>query len=189
LPAFRIPARPQAPAGGEPATGGGRDPRAAAGAVVRSLGLARLVDERRPFDGHRPGALDSEVVRAVRAAGLEYMWTKTSFGTSAPVLCDATFLALPFTAGNWDGWSPFYTLGRAADLHRAERRLLRAGRPGWLAGTIDSPLFALSGEVWEHGARLHEIARSATAGGRSGRLVNVRPGVVARYARLLHERS
>jgi hypothetical protein len=104
------------------------------------------------------------------------------------VVCDDAFVALPFTAGNWDGWSPFYTVGHAADLHRAERRLLRTGRPGWLASTIDSPLFALSGEIWEHGSRLHEIARCVAAGGRSGRLINVPPRVVARYARLLRER-
>jgi len=159
------------------------------GSAVRTSGLASALEPRRPFDGRRPGGLDEEVVRAVRGAGLDYMWTKTGFGAARPALVDGDFVALPFTAGNWDGWSPFYTVGRVADLHRAERRLLRSGRPGWLASTIDSPLFALSGEVWQHGARLYEIAASAAAGGRSGRLVNVTPHVVARYARLLHGRA
>jgi hypothetical protein len=166
-----------------------RDLRGLVGSAVRASGLDALLEARRPFDDQRPSELDPEVLRAVRSAGFQYMWTKTNFGVPRAVVLDGDFVALPFTAGNWDGWSPFYTVGRAADLHRAERRLLRSGRPGWLASTVDSPLFALSGEVWEHGARLHEIARSAAGGGRSGRLVNVAPEVVARYARLLRRRG
>ncbi|HYM59104.1 MAG TPA: hypothetical protein VES79_14165 [Solirubrobacteraceae bacterium] len=166
-----------------------RDLRGLVGSAARAFGLDALLEARRPFDDQRPGDLDQQVVRAVRAAGLEYMWTKTSFGVPRAAVVDGDFVALPFTAGNWDGWSPFYTVGRAADLHRAERRMQRSGRPGWLASTVDSPLFALSGEVWEHGARLHDIARSAAGGGRSGRLVNVTPHVVARYARLLRARG
>jgi hypothetical protein len=73
-------------------------------------------------------------------------------------------------------------------LLRAERRLLSSGRAGWLATTIDTPLFALPGEVWEHGSRLHEIARVVARGGKSGELVNVTPHVIARYARFLTER-
>jgi hypothetical protein len=79
-------------------------------------------------------------------------------------------------------------VGAAAAGVRAEPRQLRRG-PGWLASTVDSPLFALSGEVWPNGARLHELARVVAAGGRSGELVNVTPGVLARYARLLHDRA
>jgi hypothetical protein len=166
-----------------------RDLRRVVGSVVRAAGVDALLDVRRPFDGRRPADLDPEIPRVVRAAGLHYMWTKTGFGSPRAVMTDGDFVALPFTAGNWDGWSPFYTVSRAADLHRAERRLLRSGRPGWLASTVDSPLFALSGEVWEHGARLHEIARGAAGGGRSGRLVNATPALVARYARVLRRRG
>ena len=101
---------------------------------------------------------------------------------------DGDFVALSLTAGNWDGWSPFYTLSSAADLAQAERKLLRAAKPGWLVGTIDSPLWALPGEILERGSGLYSIARLAAAGGKSGRLVNVTPNVVARYARLLDER-
>ncbi|MGH3112939.1 MAG: hypothetical protein ACRDOP_05680, partial [Gaiellaceae bacterium] len=96
---------------------------------------------------------------------------------------------LSLTAGNWDGWSPFYTAGSPRDLARAERRLLRRREPGWVAATVDSPLWALPGEVLERGSVLYRTAELAARGGRSGRLVNVTPNVVARYARLLDDRA
>ncbi|MFN2471264.1 MAG: hypothetical protein ABR583_09825 [Gaiellaceae bacterium] len=163
----------------------GRDLRALAGEAVRGLRLEGLFEEHRPFDDRRPGPLDGRIVAAVRGAGFEYMWTKASFGEARPALRENGFVALPFTAGNWDGWSPFYTVGSAADVARAERRLLRKREPGWLASTIDSPLFLLPGELLEHGSSLYELASLLAAGGRSGGLVNVQPNVVARYARLM----
>lgn len=173
--------------------GGGTKPaldlRAIVGGAVRRLGLDGFVAERRPFDSVRPGAFDPTVAAAVRAAGLSFMWTKADFGVPRAVVLDDAFIVLPFTAGNWDGWSPFYTVGSVRDVVAAERRLLRAGKPGWLASTVDSPLFAMSGEVWSAGARLHEVMDLVARGGATGRLVNVTPSVVARYARLLHERE
>jgi hypothetical protein len=162
-----------------------RDLRSLAGTSVRRLGLARHLEERRPFEERRPGAIDERVADAVREAGFTYMWSKSGFGTAKPVLVRDDFVALPFTAGNWDGWSPFYTVGEPDDLLRAERRLRRRRAPGWLASTIDSPLFLLPGESLEHSSRLYRIAELAAQGGRSGRLVNVTPHVIARYARLL----
>jgi hypothetical protein len=165
-----------------------RDFRALVGRSVRATGLDALLEQRRPYDGWRPGELDDAIVEAVRGAGFDYMWTKAGHGDPRVLRREGDFVVLPFTAGAWDGWSPFYTVGDAAAVFRAERRLLRR-RPGWLASTVDSPLFALSGEVWPNGARLHELARVVAAGGRSGELVNVTPGVLARYARLLHDRA
>jgi hypothetical protein len=159
-----------------------RDVRGLAGGAVRRLGLDRFFEERRPFDDRAPGTLDDGLAETVRAAGFEYMWTKASFGQSRPATRKGDFVALPFTAGNWDGWSPFYTVGSAADVAAAEKRLRG---PGWLASTIDSPLFLLPGELLEHGSRLYELAALVARGGRTGRLVNVTPNVVARYARLL----
>jgi hypothetical protein len=160
-----------------------RDARGLVGDAVRRVGLDRFFEERRPFDDRAPGAFEDGIAETVRNAGFEYMWTKAAFGEARPFRKDG-FIALPFTAGNWDGWSPFYTVGSTADVAAAERRLLRGG-PGWLASTVDSPLFLLPGELLERASRLYEIAELVALGGRSGRLVNVTPGVVARYARLL----
>jgi hypothetical protein len=162
-----------------------RDLRDMAGSIARRARLDGLFAERRPYDLTRPGSSNDRVAEEVRSAGFTYSWTKTSFGRCTPRLLGDDFVTLPFTAGSWDGWSPFYTAGRVAQLRRAERRLLRGGRPGWLAATVDSPLWLLPGELREHGHRVHELAVFATNGGSSGELVNVTPNVVARYARLL----
>src|SRR5439155_2893520 len=166
-----------------------RDLRNLAGSGVRRLHLDGLFAERRPYELARPGLPDSRVAAEVRSAGFTYMWTKTSFGRCTPRLLGDDFVSLPFTAGSWDGWSPFYTVGRASQLSRAERRLRRGRRPGWLATTVDSPVWLLPGELREHGHRVHELAVFATNGGSSGELVNVTPNVVARYARLLVRRG
>jgi hypothetical protein len=177
------------PDGGGEGDGDGRgrrvDARALAGRALRSTGLIRLLEESRPFDDRRPGMLQRHVLEAVAAAGFSYQWTKAGFGTPAVAGRCGDLVALPFTAGNWDGWSPFYTVATAGDLVRAERGLLRRGRPGWLASTVDTPLWGMSGELVRHGHRLHDLAELTAAGGRSGALINTTPGVVARYARLL----
>jgi hypothetical protein len=170
--------------GAGPARG---DLRSLAGGIVRNLPLERLFEPRRPFDDARPTKLDRGVAGAVCDAGFSYMWTKAAFGRPALPFRRDGFVALTLTAGNWDGWSPFYTVGGVRDLARAERRLLRDTGPGWLAGTIDSPLWALSGELLERGSELYRIAELTARGGASGRLVNVTPRVIAQYARLLDE--
>jgi hypothetical protein len=156
-------------------------------AAVNRTKAYRWVEEQRPYDDARPGAIAPAVVSAVRAAGFDHMWTKAAFGTPriAHADSDGEFVALTFTAGNWDGWSPFYTVSSVADLAAAERRLTATGEPGWLVSTVDAPLWLLTGERQRHGAWLHEAATALVAGGRTGRLVNVTPSVVARYARLV----
>lgn len=176
---------PRAAEEGHGAGDRGRDLRGVVGDAARRLGLRHFLETRRPFGGHRPGELDTRIAEAVRDAGFSYMWTKARFGRPEVAWRDGDFVALPLTAGSWDGWSPFYTVTDERGLRSAERRLLRSRRAGWLTATVDSTLWAMSGEILEHGPRLYRIAELAAAGGSSGRLVNVTPNVVARYARLL----
>jgi hypothetical protein len=126
------------------------------------------------------------VLEAVRAAGFEYALSKAEFGappTSATGVDGLT--VLNYTAGRWDGWTPFETVNELEDLVRAERRLLRSRKPGWLLGGIDSCLWTFSGHVWDRGRELRDICRWMAEGGSSGDLVNVTPGTAARYARIL----
>lgn len=102
---------------------------------------------------------------------------------------DGEFVALNYTAGRWDGWTPFETINEVRDLQHAEKGLMRRGRPGWLLGGIDTCLWAFSGELWQRAPELAEIAGYVASGGSSGKLINVRPHVVARYARIMDEQA
>ena len=187
-PIFRIPPRPQAAPqslAGEREQGHRPGIRRAVGSLLRRHRLDRFYEVWRPYDQTRPGLLDPAIANAVQSAGFDYMWTKTRFGHAQPALIMNDFVALPFTAGNWDGWSPFYTVRSTAQIRAAERRLLRARQPAWLTSNVDSILWTLPGEVLENGRALFEVAQLVAKGGRSGRLINGTPNVVARYARIL----
>jgi hypothetical protein len=190
-PYLRVRYQPRAPGAagdGEPGAGGRvrRSPRA----LVRESPLGALFEPARPFSDFRPGAPGRAVLKAVRDAGFEYAFTASAFSGPARAVVDVPGLvALTYTAGRWDGWSPFITVNGLSDLRRAERRLLRGGRPGWLAGTLDTCLWAFTGEVWDRGRELYAICRWMAEGGSSGRLVNVTPRTAARYARLLADRG
>jgi hypothetical protein len=157
---------------------------------VRESPLGALFEPARPFTDFRPGAPGRAVLEAVRDAGFEYAFTTSAFSGPPRAVVDIPGLvALTYTAGRWDGWSPFITVNGLSDLRRAERRLLRGRRPGWLAGTLDTCLWAFTGEVWDRGRELYAICRWIAEGGSSGRLVNVTPRTAARYARLLADRG
>ncbi|HEY7349037.1 MAG TPA: hypothetical protein VH599_12060 [Ktedonobacterales bacterium] len=155
---------------------------------AREHGLRAALAPYRPYEFFAPGPIRKEAIEAVRAAGLSYMFSKAGFGREPAVLYqDATCIALNYTVGHWDGWTPFETINSVGDLRRAERRLLAAKRPGWLVGTLDTCLWAFTGPIWSRAAGLKAIADFVARGGDSGQLINVTPGVVARYARLIHE--
>ncbi len=169
--------------------GSGRDSRFDARASVRRSPLGRFFSPLRPYDAYAPGAPSRAVLAAVRAAGFEYAFTKSGAGATPRVAEGIDGLTvLNYTAGRWDGWTPFVTVNDESDLESAERKLLARARPGWLVSTVDSCLWTFSGHVWARGAELEGICRWIARGGRSGRLINVTPRTVARYARLLVER-
>jgi hypothetical protein len=154
--------------------------------IIRSSPVGRLLEPLRPFDGYRPGPPGRAVLETVRDAGFEYAFTKSSFGGPPAVVGGVPGLtAINYTVGRWDGWTPFATINSLADLQQGERRLLRDGRPGWLVGTLDTCLWAFTGPIWERGPRLRAICDWVARGGGSGRLVNVTPRTMARYARIL----
>jgi hypothetical protein len=148
--------------------------------------LQGLFSAYRPYEGFAPGPIQPELAAAVRNAGFSYMLSKSGFGGAPRVMLrDEDFVALNYTAGQWDGWTPFETINCTGDLRQAERKLLAHRRAGWLLGSVDACLWTFSGELWERAPELAEIARFLVSGGRSGRLINVAPRVVARYARIL----
>jgi hypothetical protein len=140
----------------------------------------------RPYEFYRPGPVKDGVIKAAKSAGLSYMFSKAGFGPP-PVLLyiDEDFIVLNSTAGQWDGWTPFETINHVSDLKTSERILLGRKRPGWLVSTIDSCLWTFSGEFWKRGGALYDIAAFCAQGGSSGRLINVKPHTIARYARIM----
>lgn len=192
LPLLRIPARRSVGQGSVTAeqtpSSSPRDTRRAIADMLRRYHFDRYFRVARPYDEARPGPLDLDVVEAVKSVGFEYMWTKTGFGHPERAQVIGDFVALPFTAGNWGGWSPFYTIESTAQIKSMERRLLRAKQPAWLASNVDSVLWMLPGEVLEKGDELFRAAQLVANGGSSGRLINVTPNVIARYARILGSR-
>jgi hypothetical protein len=162
------------------------DLRRRARVMVRDSPMSRFFEAYRPYEHFEPGPVLPHVAREVQHAGFSYMLSKSGFGQPPRrVWRDGDFVALNYTAGQWDGWTPFETVNNVYDLRRAEKRLLSAGKPGWLLGSIDTCLWAFSGELWQRAPGLAAIARFISRGGTSGALINVTPRVIARYARLL----
>ncbi|HET9109957.1 MAG TPA: hypothetical protein VFN78_03935, partial [Ktedonobacterales bacterium] len=158
------------------------------GAWARAHGLSEALDPYRPYELFAPGALRPDVIEAGRSAGLRYVFSKAGFGAPPRVLAlSHDFIAMNYTVGRWDGWTPFETINDIGDVRSAERRLLARHQPGWLVGTFDSCLWTFTGPVWQRGAALHQIATMLASGGDSGQLINVTPRVVARYARIIAE--
>ncbi len=168
--------------------GAGAGARASLRARVRDSPLGRFFEPERPFDAFQPGGPRRDLLEAVRASGFEYALTKSGFGAPPTVATGIDGLTvINYTAGRWDGWTPFETVNALSDLTQAEHGLRQAGRPGWLLGGIDSCLWAFSGHVLDRGRELREICRWTAEGGSSGRLRNVTPHTMARYARILGE--
>jgi hypothetical protein len=156
------------------------------GARIRGSAIESMFEAYRPYENFEPGPFNPQLAEVAKASGLSYLLTKSGFGSIPRVAHqDADFIALNYTAGQWDGWTPFETINDVGDLRRAERSLLRRAAPGWLLGTVDSCLWTFSGELWRAAPKLHAIAEHVAKGGDSGRLINVAPRVVARYARLI----
>jgi hypothetical protein len=153
---------------------------------LRRAGLAKHYVPYRPYEGYRPGPLREDIVRVLKSVGLEYMFTKAGFNSPPAVrYIDEDFLALNYTSGQWDGWTPFETINDVSDLEKSEGALLKRKKPGWIVSTIDSCLWTFGGEIWRRAPGLHEIALFCANGGASKELINVKPYTVARYARIM----
>jgi len=157
---------------------------------MQKAGLAKYFLPYRPYEFYEAGSMDKDIIETAKAAGLQYMFTKAGFHSYPEVKYrDEEFIALNYTAGQWDGWTPFETINDISDLRQSEKVLLRRNRPGWIVSTIDSCLWTFSGEFWKRGNELYKIAQFCSQGGASQKLINVKPFTVARYARIIAEES
>jgi len=156
--------------------------------AIRHAGLMNYFEAYRPYEFYRPGPIRKEVIETVKSTGLQYMFTKSGFNTVPEVkYLDDHFIAMNYTSGQWDGWTPFETINDVSDLKKSEKELLKRKKPGWIVSTIDSCLWTFGGEFWKKGSKLFDIAQFCAKGGMNGKLVNVKPHTIARYARIIHE--
>ncbi|RJP20375.1 MAG: hypothetical protein C4529_09640 [Deltaproteobacteria bacterium] len=126
---------------------------------------------------------------AVRSAGLKYAFSTFGYGRPAVLHREEDFMVLNQTAGVWEGWSPFVDIPSFGDLQDAEKMLVASGDPGWLVGTLDSCVWTFANPHWSRGSELRRMAQLLRDGGRSGKLVNVTPHTLMRYARVLLDRG
>jgi hypothetical protein len=153
---------------------------------MRAMNLDRFFSHYRPYEFYQAGDFNHEMATVASSAGLRYMFTKAGFGMSPQSMhLDDNFIALNYTAGQWDGWTPFETINHLTDLQKAEKRLLKNSKPGWLVGTIDSCLWTFGGEFWNRGKDLLQIAEFCAKGGSSGKLINARPHTISQYAHII----
>lgn len=157
---------------------------------LRKLGLTKYFAPYRPYEFYGPGRIKKDIIETVKSVGLKYMFTKSAFNLYPEVkYLDEDFIALNYTAGQWDGWTPFETINHVSDLRKSEKTLLKRNKPGWIMSTIDSCLWTFGGEFWKRATKLYEIARFCAKGGHSGRLINVKPFTVSKYARIVVEQN
>ncbi len=160
------------------------------GRLVQEYGLMKYFEAYRPYEFYKAGPVKKDVIDAVRSSGLKYMFSKAGFNMDPQSLyIDKDFIALNYTSGQWDGWTPFETVNDVTDLKKSEKRFLKGNKPGWIVSTIDSCLWTFSGEFWKRGSRLYDIARFCADGGNSKKMINVKPYTVARYARIIADKG
>jgi hypothetical protein len=78
------------------------------------------------------------------------------------------------------GCSPFVRATTAEDLQTTTG----ATGPGWILATLDAPVISFAPYIWRHGDRFIRLVEQELMG--LGR-INVTPGVIARYAKILLE--
>ena len=158
--------------------------------AISKRGLIKYFEPYRPYEFYRAGRFNEKIMRVARSSGLQYMFTKAGFNENSNIkYLDDNFIALNYTAGQWDGWTPFETINDVSDLERSEKFLMKSKNPGWMVSTIDSCLWTFSGEFWRRGYRLYEIAKFCNQGGKSKKLINVKPFTISRYARIIAENN
>jgi hypothetical protein len=153
---------------------------------IQRSGLMKYFESYRPYEFYKAGQIKKDIIDTAESVGFQYMFSKAGFNPKSEIKhVDENFIALNYTSGQWDGWTPFETINDVTDLKKSEHTLLQRNKPGWIVSTIDSCLWTFSGEFWKRGNKLYEIAEFCAQGGDSQKLVNVKPYTIARYARII----
>jgi len=153
---------------------------------MHNAGLIKYFELYRPYESFQASTIKEDIIETAKSVGLKYMFTKAGFNENPKVkYFDDNFIALNYTAGQWDGWTPFETINDISDLKKSEKILIKRNKPGWIMSTIDSCLWTFGGEFWKKGSKLYEIAEFCAQGGKSKKLINVKPYTISKYARII----
>lgn len=136
---------------------------------------------------------------AMADEGFSYAISTVGTGENAILYRKGDFVVLNQWQQNVYPSSPFVRVGKLEHLTHMERELAGHSRPGWILGTIDSPVYVttsllLQGRthpscgnpsyVEERIGKMYEYIRHE---GDSTKLISATPRVIARYALVLEE--
>ena len=97
---------------------------------LRKYGLSEFFVAYRPYEFYEAGLIRKDITKTIKSAGLKYMFTKAGFNSDPEVkYLDNDFIALNYTSGQWDGWTPFETINDVSDLRKSEKILLKKTSP------------------------------------------------------------
>ena len=119
---------------------------------------------------------------AVRAAGIDYFVSSCTPGRPRVFRKDG-ITVINQTYRVVEESSPYVRLTNRTDLQRGPG----VYGPGWRIGVLDAPVVAFTPYIWEKGPDFIALARELKTGRGGGKFVNVKPRVIARYAKILDE--
>ncbi|MBI4977124.1 MAG: hypothetical protein HZC28_06545 [Spirochaetes bacterium] len=123
--------------------------------------------------------IDTKLYSAVLSAGLEYFISSVTPGRNRIVHRDGDFTVINQSCRVVEPASPFVRITTADDLGTSPHNA-----PGWVIGTLDAPVIAFAPYVWRHGSRFMQLVDAV-----KNKYINVLPGTIARYARILSEKG
>jgi hypothetical protein len=123
-----------------------------------------------------------EAWKAIASAGLEYVLSSMSPGRNRLLYRNGDFGVINQTSRSVCPASPFVRITTVEDLTEYAPKT----RPGWLVGALDAPVIAFDSYIWKQGRRFLEIVDFVQG---SDTFINVLPGTIARYARILGDRG
>jgi hypothetical protein len=123
-----------------------------------------------------------DLFASIGAAGLSYIVSSALPGRNRVLWRSdrSRCVALTQTPRVVHGCSPFVRATTAEDLQTTTG----ATGPGWILATLDAPVISFAPYIWRHGDRFLRLIEQELMG--QGR-INVTPGVIARYAKILLE--
>lgn len=120
------------------------------------------------------------VWKAAGEAGMKYFVSCSAPGRNRILHEDENIIVLNQSYRIVESGSPFVRISSDTDVTHG--RGSSCGGPGWIIGTLDAPVVALAPSMWREGNRFTALVEKLKTG---GWYVNVKPRVIARYARIL----